>query len=272
MWQSEYVEVDGVKFHYTRTGGDKPTMVLLHGITDLGLCWSAVAEVLEADYDVIMIDARGHGSSDAPNTGYDWSTFTDDAYGVIQALELDKPILMGHSMGAMTALILASRYPDVPQAILLEDPPPLWMPMELLENEIATRQVRFAESIANRKSMSRAELLETHKEENGHWSEKEREPWADSKFAVSPKVAGMFSEDAHKGLDLANTLSNVTCQTLLITANVDRGAIVADTAIEGLKSYIPQVQVEQITDAGHSIHRDQFDKFMGAIQTYLKQH
>ena len=67
-WQSGDIETNGIRMHYHRTGGDKPALVLSHGATDSGLCWTRVARVLEADYDVIMPDARGHGRSDAPAT------------------------------------------------------------------------------------------------------------------------------------------------------------------------------------------------------------
>lgn len=46
-WQSEFVHTNGIRIHYTRTGGDKPALVLLHGITDNGLCWSRTALHLE---------------------------------------------------------------------------------------------------------------------------------------------------------------------------------------------------------------------------------
>jgi hypothetical protein len=57
-WQSGDVETNGIRLHYTRTGGLAPPLVLAHGVTDSGLCWTPIAEALAADYDVIMVDAR----------------------------------------------------------------------------------------------------------------------------------------------------------------------------------------------------------------------
>ena len=53
QWQSGDVTANGIKVHYTRTGGDKPPLVLNHGATDNGLCWTPVATALEAEYDVV---------------------------------------------------------------------------------------------------------------------------------------------------------------------------------------------------------------------------
>ena len=101
-WSSGDVIANGIKIHYVRTGGTKLPLVLAHGFSDNGLCWTRVAQVLEKDYDVIMADARGHGLSDAPESGYSAEDHAADLAGLIQALHLDKPALMGHSMGAAT--------------------------------------------------------------------------------------------------------------------------------------------------------------------------
>ena len=82
-WQSDTIQSNGLRIHYTRTGGDKRPVVLAHGFSDDGLCWTPVAEILCADYDVVMVDARGHGRSDAPEAGYALTDMAADLAGVI---------------------------------------------------------------------------------------------------------------------------------------------------------------------------------------------
>ncbi len=69
-WFTGEVIVNGIQLHYTRTGGDKPPVLFAHGLTDNGLCWTPLVQLLESDYDCIMVDARGHGRSDVPDAGY----------------------------------------------------------------------------------------------------------------------------------------------------------------------------------------------------------
>src|SRR5215216_4643442 len=126
-WQSAEVEANGLRLHYTRTGGDKPPLVLAHGFSDDGLCWTPVARALEDDYDVIMVDARGHGQSQAAEQDYSDVDLGHDLAGVIMALGLRRPAVLGHSMGAATALAMAGAHPEVPGVILLEDPPARWI-------------------------------------------------------------------------------------------------------------------------------------------------
>ena len=64
FWKAGDVEVDELRLHYTRTGGANLPIVLAHGFSDDGLCWTPVAELLAAEFDVIMVDARCHRQSD----------------------------------------------------------------------------------------------------------------------------------------------------------------------------------------------------------------
>src|SRR5690606_400167 len=115
------------RLHYTRTGGGKPPVVLAHGFSEDGPVWTALAEELEATYDVIMPDARGHGRSDTADSGLGTADLASDLHGLISALGLVRPAVLGHSMGGMTALALAGLYPDTPGAILVEDGMPFEM-------------------------------------------------------------------------------------------------------------------------------------------------
>ena len=122
-WFAGDIRANGIKIHYYRTGGSKLPIVICHGATDNGLCWTPVARVLEDDYDVIMPDSRWHGFSDGPVDGNTPDSQVEDLLGFVHALDLEKPVLMGHSMGANTAFQTASRYPELARAIILEDPP-----------------------------------------------------------------------------------------------------------------------------------------------------
>ena len=66
-WSTAICETNGINIHYTRTGGNKPPFILLHGLMTNGLCWTGLAQALEKEYDVIMPDARGHGRSSVPD-------------------------------------------------------------------------------------------------------------------------------------------------------------------------------------------------------------
>jgi len=67
-WTTGICEANGINVHYVRTGGDKPPVVLLHGLMLNGACWTHLARALEKDYDVIMPDMLEATDTLAPQT------------------------------------------------------------------------------------------------------------------------------------------------------------------------------------------------------------
>ncbi|MGD0100647.1 MAG: alpha/beta fold hydrolase [Acidobacteriota bacterium] len=121
-YQEGSLIIDGIKIHYYRSGGRKPAIVLLHGGTDDGLCWGRTARELAEQFDVIMPDAQGHGFSDRLDAEFSFDNHTKHVAGLVKELGLEKPVIMGHSMGAGITCSVAMEYPDLPKAIILEDP------------------------------------------------------------------------------------------------------------------------------------------------------
>jgi pimeloyl-ACP methyl ester carboxylesterase len=121
-WTEGYVMANGIRLHYWRTGGAKPPLVMAHGSSDDALCWTNLAKEFQDRYDIIMFDARGHGLSDPPTAADAPDVQVEDLAGLIKALKLEKPVLMGHSMGSASVAHFAAKYPDVPRAVILEDP------------------------------------------------------------------------------------------------------------------------------------------------------
>lgn len=267
QWQSGDVVSNGIKIHYTRTGGDKPSIVLSHGVTDDGLCWTPVAEALATDYDVIMVDSRGHGRSEATKGGYGPATQAADLYGVIEALGLQRPLLLGHSLGAITSLALAGLYPDVPRAILLEDPPSFWAPQpEATPAELEGQSP--GAWIGALKDKTRDELIALAREQNPLWSEAEIGPWADAKLRVRLEVAAVFTPEGRM-LDWQAVLPQITCPALAIMADASRGTALRAQAVSELQAKIPHLEMVHIDGAGHNVHREQFERYMEIVRGFL---
>ena len=110
-----------------------------------GFCWTALARELEAEYDVIMPDARGHGRSSAPAYGYRYEDHANDVVSLIQALGLASPILIGHSMGGMTASVVIARHPTLLRGLILADPSFLSpnVQRDVRDSDVADQHRRF---------------------------------------------------------------------------------------------------------------------------------
>lgn len=262
-WQAGNVDASGVRIHYHRTGGDKPPVVLAHGITDDGLCWTRLARALEADYDLIMVDARGHGASDKPDSGYSPRDHAEDLAAVIRQLGLDRPVVIGHSMGAGSTANLLAAYPGLAAGAVLEDPP--WrMPGQEMGNPDATE---MAERIARRKLLSREQLLTEGRADNPLWSEEEFPAWIDAKLSVSPNVAAYVGRNRTPWTEL---VAQFAAPVLLVRGDPERGGIIGPEQAAQAMALNPLVTVVHLPGAGHNVRREQFDGYVSAVRSYLQ--
>lgn len=266
-WYSDRIATNGIQLYYTRTGGDKPPVVLAHGFSDDGLCWTPVAETLEAHYDVIMVDARGHGRADAPDGGYNATTMATDLVGVITRLGLHQPVVMGHSMGGSTTMALAGLFPEIPGAIIIEDAGASNI-MADKSPAALTRLQQWHDRMVNLQRKTHAELIEHARTETPTWAEPELDPWAQAKLRFNRKA--LDRSDAVL-LDWDQILRNITCPALLLIADPERGGGVTRERAAEMQELVPQLKVVHIPGAGHNIRREQFALYMAAVSAFLAQ-
>lgn len=266
-WLDGDVIANGIRIHYHRTGGGRPPLVLSHGFSDAGLCWTRLARALEADYDVIMPDARGHGLSEAPEGGYDSETRAADLAELIRALGLNKPAVAGHSMGASTVLTCAALYPDLMRCAILEDGGIRQALGQGARAEQEARMARIRQTAQEQRTMTREQLIARCRQQNPTWDEVEIGPWADAKLRLSPNALNM--RPGSERLTWQEALARVTCPVLLVTADPDRGAMVTPEAAAEAQRILPTLKVVRLHGAGHNVRREQFDAFTEAVRTFL---
>jgi pimeloyl-ACP methyl ester carboxylesterase len=114
---------NGINFHYQQAG-DGPDVVLIHGVTgDLSIWLLCEAMgVLGRSFRVTALDLRGHGYSDVSPQGYTSAEQAGDVLAVMDALDIDRATLLGHSFGAVIAMHASVLYPDRIDALVVSDP------------------------------------------------------------------------------------------------------------------------------------------------------
>ncbi|MDQ3687686.1 MAG: alpha/beta hydrolase [Acidobacteriota bacterium] len=113
-----FLERDGVSLAYEISGRGTSPILLVHGWCDNHSHLAAMASYFSERYRVVNVDLRGHGQSDKPDSPYTIATFADDLAWMCAQLDIQKPIVIGHSLGGAIALEMAARHPDVPAAII----------------------------------------------------------------------------------------------------------------------------------------------------------
>src|SRR6266581_3650630 len=96
----EFIVAGDLTFHCVQWGEQGPTIILVHGITANAFCFQAFADDLARDHRVFAYDLRGRGDSDKPEGGYSIPVHATDLAELIDELDLDRPVIAGHSSGA----------------------------------------------------------------------------------------------------------------------------------------------------------------------------
>jgi pimeloyl-ACP methyl ester carboxylesterase len=112
----------GRSIFYTEEGAGPKSVLLIHGWACDGADWAWLSADLSADHRCIALDNRGHGRSTPTPRAYSPRLFAEDAARLVEQLSLDRPIVVGHSMGTIIASVLAVERPDLVGALVLIDP------------------------------------------------------------------------------------------------------------------------------------------------------
>jgi pimeloyl-ACP methyl ester carboxylesterase len=110
MGDGQYAEVNGINLYYETHGSGRP-MVLLHGGLGSGEMFGPVLPALAANHQVVVVDLQGHGRTADIDRPIDVRLMADDIAALIDHLGLDRPDLVGYSLGGGVALHTAAKYP-----------------------------------------------------------------------------------------------------------------------------------------------------------------
>ncbi|MCF7848248.1 MAG: alpha/beta hydrolase [Kiritimatiellales bacterium] len=259
-WTDGFVMANGIRIHYWRTGGDKPVLILLHGFSDDGLCWVNLAKELEADYDIIMADARGHGLSDPPAKDDPTDAQAEDIAGLIKALKLEKPIVMGHSMGSSSAAWFAAKYPDIPRAVILEDP---GLTRRSRKDPSPEQEEKKRLQILQRNNTPYEALVADCLKKNPQWGRSECEWWAPSKRTYHPNNAYRKWGARPSAEEL---FAKITAPTLILKADA-QGEVRAKN--EEVATILKKGKIVHVEGAGHCVRRDREEQYLKVLKKFL---
>ena len=259
-WTDSFVIANGIRMHYWRTGGDKPVLLMAHGSSDDGLCWTSLAKDLTDDYDVVLPDARGHGLTDPARADDPADVQAEDIAALIRELKLERPIVMGHSMGASSAAWFAAKYPDVPRAIVLEDPGLLPRPRRQRANASEIR-----DRILERNQTSYDDLVQGCVERSPTWGLEECRIWAPSKRLHHPSNAYRYRLFGERPA-MVELFKKIKVPTLILKADAD-----AETRAKNkqVAAALAQGKIVHIDGAGHNVRRERKAALLAALKEFL---
>ncbi|XCB30829.1 alpha/beta hydrolase [Arcanobacterium hippocoleae] len=259
------------RLSFIKTG--KPlrgTIVAFHGVTDSAASLMDLAEHYNSDWEVILVDTLGHGLSER----FSEADLKDPFAAMVRAAEhtlmqiasgtpTGRVVLCGHSLGGAIAAKTAFDFPHIVQALVLEDPALLTAEQFAMYKHSARMLVEKQETVSRYPSQS----IESLREAYPNWPPIEYLGWAQGKMQVdldfiAAGVVGM------KGREILQTLS---VPTLLVTGDGDDVLFGESGLQEVLKYGNPNIQTIKISNAAHTVRRDQSADFYHAVDSFFDQ-
>ncbi len=257
-WQSGEVAVARGRLAWHRTGGAKPPLVLVHGLTDNGLCWSRLALALAGRFDVIMLDARGHGASTRVPDDEAVDPVQDLAE-TVAGLGLPRAIFAGHSVGARAVAGFAAQHPDA-ELVMLEDPPLL---QPLTGEQLDLRRTQFRAHVAELQAESEAQLVARCARQSPGWHDRDIPDWAIAKHQVDPRALPEFHTCWQ------DDLAKIAVPTLLIAGDPALGSMVGNRELAEAGALAPRLRSIRISGAGHNVRRENFEAYLAAMWQFI---
>ena len=266
MPTSRFLTANELRLHYLDWDGDaaKP-LVLLHGGAASCHWWDWVAPLLRDDYRVLALDWRGHGESERDAPPYHTRDFVADLEGLIQNLGLERPAVVGHSMGGHVALAHAALHPESVAALAvldsLADLPE--EAIEMLEARAKRPARRFAaleEAIDSFRLTPPQEVpVNVFRELAAHMYRQD----ADGSWVAKADRNSFYREL----IDVPALLPKIPCPTLILRAGA---SAMSKASAELMKQQLPRSKLVELPGAEHHFVLDRPQETRDCIHSFLE--
>ena len=249
------INANGIRHHLIRYRGPGPAMLVIPGITSPAITWGFVAECLAGRFDVHVLDVRGRGLSQSGDLDYSLDAMAEDSVAIVGAARLGKPIVLGHSMGARTAIRAERKCPGTFSGLILVDPPvsgpgrreypAAWNWYE--DSILMAQKGCSADDMKHYCPTWTAEQLELRAE------------WLHTcqLDAIHTAFKGFHTDDIHQDLP------HLHLPMRLVVAGA--APVIEDEDIAEIQRLAPAMDVRTVENAGHMIPWDNLDGFLDAV-------
>jgi N-formylmaleamate deformylase len=258
--ESRFVDAGPLRLHVLDYGGDGLPALVLPGITSPAITQDFFVRELLPGLRPIVVDLRGRGLSDTPADGaYALTDYAADAAAVVRALGLERPLVVGHSLGARIAAAFAVAHPDLAGDLVLVDPPlsgPGRGPYPM------SRQA-FVDQLHEANAGTTPDAIRRY---FPHWPEAElelRARW----LPTCDEGAVVATHEGFEREDFFDLWPKLPGAPLLVRGGAS--PVVTDEGAAELAATRPDATIVSVPGAGHMVPWDDLDGFLAALRPHL---
>ena len=252
----------GVRLHVTERTGSGTPIICLHGIWDDNHYFEALTRpglgVLDAR-PMYLVDHRGHGESSKPDSGYAWTDYRDDTLALIEQLDAEQVVFVGHSLGALVSLLAAAELGGRVAALVLEDPP---LPLR------TDRTSAFAGLLEMKQ-----QPLEAITEDFLIWrpflTREQAEASARRLKNTADGVLREVVEGSAARAEIPVPGETLPARTLVIRAGIEEERAFGVEGPQLLAAVIPDLTIETIPGTSHNVLREKPDAYRALLTEFF---
>ncbi len=274
----ETIDVEGMNIAYVDVGEGPQTVVLIHGLGSYMPAWRHNVPALSKHARVIALDLPGYGQSDKPLAPYSMRYFVAKIRGLLRVLDVEDPVLIGHSMGGQIAMTYALAHPQEVRGLVLASPAGLerfadgeakWLANAITPEFtcLASDESIYVRHRGNFHDMPKdAEFMVADR-----IAMKSAAEFSDYCVAVSRSVTGMLDGPVHE------RLGELTAPTLVSFGQYDN--LIPNPFLHGGSTVrlarrevarIPGATLVVLPKAGHMAHYEQADAWNAAVLRFMR--
>jgi pimeloyl-ACP methyl ester carboxylesterase len=268
------LQIDGRTLTYREAGSGDTPVVLVHGWPTSSFLWRNVLPIVGREHRALAPDLFGFGASDKPtDVTYDFEFMAGALLGFLDALELDRIVLVGHDLGGPLTVRLALDHPErLRSLVLLNTLIHMDYTTELLDDFVEALQTS-----GKRERFTSPETLEVifrmgvAREESATDEAVAgvTEPFATEEARLALAKAGSELETAAMD-DLAARLSGLAVPLRVIYGEQDRLLTTVGEGMARIKRELPETEVTTLPDAGHFLQEDEPERVGELIAEFAR--
>lgn len=262
MYQEKKFASSTIEVNYAEGYDNGPPLLFIHGLGGRWSVWQSIMDQFAENWHVYAIDLRGHGDSGRVPGGYGFADYSTEVVEFLQTVIAEPTFVIGHSLGAITAVDTCAKVPEFVAAATLEDPPLYIKPEPYFQGSFDLRN----------KNLSVEDTADELRKVEPDSSEEQIKFNAVSLTKCDPEIWGrLISLVKGDPWDPDSVLSSATSPILLLRGSPDLYSALSDEEAHQASKMLPNGRVTQWDDVGHGMHTPQPERFVKQVTDFFAE-